>query len=339
MASGATPIYSLPYPVLSDPVLIVEDLQALATAVETNLLLKVTNPMTTVGDTILGGAAGIPTRLPIGPNGYTLSSNGTTASWNPSIQGTTGMQGTQGIQGIQGIQGPQGTQGIEGLQGIQGTQGIQGVQGTQGVQGDLGIQGIQGTQGLQGIQGTQGLQGLQGGGFDQLQGTTGATGLQGITGTQGTQGIQGDLGIQGTQGTSGIQGILGTQGTIGVQGIQGVQGVQGLQGLVYTVENVQTGTTYTPVLGDAFKMITLSNAAAIAVSIPTDADVAYPDFTELHFEWEGVGQPTISAATPGTTTILSNGTTAAQPKLRARYSAATAWKKGPNDWRVWGDIS
>jgi hypothetical protein len=40
-----------------------------------------TNPMTTEGDIILADSGGTPTRLGIGTNGYVLTSNGTTASW------------------------------------------------------------------------------------------------------------------------------------------------------------------------------------------------------------------------------------------------------------------
>jgi hypothetical protein len=42
---------------------------------------KMTNPMTTTGDLILGGSGGTPTRLGIGTSTYVLTSNGTTASW------------------------------------------------------------------------------------------------------------------------------------------------------------------------------------------------------------------------------------------------------------------
>ncbi len=45
---------------------------------------KLTNPMTTAGDLILGGAAGAAGRLGIGANTYILTSNGTTASWQPA---------------------------------------------------------------------------------------------------------------------------------------------------------------------------------------------------------------------------------------------------------------
>ena len=45
------------------------------------------NPMTNVGDLILGGTAGAATRLGIGANTYVLTSNGTTASWQPASGG------------------------------------------------------------------------------------------------------------------------------------------------------------------------------------------------------------------------------------------------------------
>ena len=46
------------------------------------------NPMTTLGDIIVAGAAGVPARLGIGTNLYVLTSNGTTASWQPSAGGS-----------------------------------------------------------------------------------------------------------------------------------------------------------------------------------------------------------------------------------------------------------
>jgi hypothetical protein len=46
------------------------------------------SPITSTGDLILGNGANSATRLAIGTNGYVLSSNGTTASWN-SLQGNS----------------------------------------------------------------------------------------------------------------------------------------------------------------------------------------------------------------------------------------------------------
>jgi len=57
------------------------------------------SPITTTGDLILGNGANSATRLGIGANGYLLSSNGTTASWQPAPAGgvTTFDAGTTGF--------------------------------------------------------------------------------------------------------------------------------------------------------------------------------------------------------------------------------------------------
>ena len=109
---------------------------------------------------------------------------------------------------------------------------------------------------------------------------------------------------------------------------------------VYMSINNQTGTTFTPVLSDSASIVTLNNALAISVTIPTNASVAYPIGTQLNFVWiTGAGQPTITAATPATTTIISTGATSTGPKLRVVNSAATAIKIATDIWLVTGDIS
>ena len=52
--------------------------KGLTSSVQTQLNAKMTNPMTTGGDIIYGGVAGLPTRLANGTVGLTLHSNGTT---------------------------------------------------------------------------------------------------------------------------------------------------------------------------------------------------------------------------------------------------------------------
>jgi hypothetical protein len=104
--------------------------------------------------------------------------------------------------------------------------------------------------------------------------------------------------------------------------------------------NAQTGTTYTFVLADADqKLITASNASAQTYSIPTNASVAFPIGTQINVIAIGAGQVTINAVTSGTTTVLSNGGTAAAPKLRVQYSAATLMKVATDTWYVVGDLS
>jgi hypothetical protein len=103
--------------------------------------------------------------------------------------------------------------------------------------------------------------------------------------------------------------------------------------------NAQTGTTYTFVLADQGKFITASNASAQTYSIPTNATAAFPIGTSIDLIQIGAGQVTVSAATPGTTTLLSIGGTAASPKTRAQYSAITLKKVGTDSWYAIGDIA
>jgi hypothetical protein len=104
--------------------------------------------------------------------------------------------------------------------------------------------------------------------------------------------------------------------------------------------NAQTGTTYTFVLSDANNtLVTASNASAQTYSIPTNASVAYPTGTQINIIAIGAGQVTINAVTSGTTTVLSNGGTAASPKLRVQYSSATLIKVATDTWYVVGDLS
>jgi hypothetical protein len=106
---------------------------------------------------------------------------------------------------------------------------------------------------------------------------------------------------------------------------------------VNATPNPQTGTTYTTVLADNGKLITLSNASAVAVTIPLNASVAYPVGAQLNFAWVGVGAVTIQGA--GGVTINSTGATPTVPALRVRYSSATAIQTATDTWLVIGDIS
>lgn len=102
----------------------------------------------------------------------------------------------------------------------------------------------------------------------------------------------------------------------------------------------KTGTTYTFALSDANnELITANNASAQTYSIPTNASVAFPIGSIINIIQIGAGQVTINAVTPGTTTVLSTGATAASPKLRAQYSVATLIKAGTDLWYVTGDIA
>lgn len=100
--------------------------------------------------------------------------------------------------------------------------------------------------------------------------------------------------------------------------------------------NAQTGTTYTTVLDDNGKLVTLSNASSIAVTIPLNSSVAYPVGAQINMTQLGAGEVTVSGA--GGVTIVSTGATAAQPKTRVQYSTLTAIQTSTDNWLVVGDI-
>src|SRR5215207_8529220 len=65
--------------------------------------------------------------------------------------------------------------------------------------------------------------------------------------------------------------------------------------------NAQTGTTYTPVAADMGKLVTLSNAAAITLTIPQDSALtAWTIGKVIDFLQLGAGQVTATAGTGAT---------------------------------------
>ncbi len=64
----------------------------------------------------------------------------------------------------------------------------------------------------------------------------------------------------------------------------------------YPEANAQTGTTYTLVLTDDAKVVTLSNGSAITVTVPLNAAVAFPTMTAMTFINIGAGTVTFSFA-------------------------------------------
>jgi hypothetical protein len=97
--------------------------------------------------------------------------------------------------------------------------------------------------------------------------------------------------------------------------------------------NTQTGTTYTTVLADQSKLVTLNNASAITLTLPANSAVAYPVGTKIDIAELGVGQVTVVGA--GGVTV--NGTPTL--KLRAQYSAATCIKIATDTWLLVGDLA
>ena len=97
--------------------------------------------------------------------------------------------------------------------------------------------------------------------------------------------------------------------------------------------NAQTGTTYTLVAADKYKLVTTSNGSAVTVTIPTGVFAAGES---INVQSIGVGLTTISGAA---VTITSTGASAIAPILRARYSAATIICTAAGVFTIIGDLA
>jgi hypothetical protein len=97
--------------------------------------------------------------------------------------------------------------------------------------------------------------------------------------------------------------------------------------------NNQTGTSYTAVSGDAEKIITLNNAAAITMTIPANSSVAYQTGTRLHFAQLGAGQVTVTITDDD---LFYNSALTAN--LTGQYSIAHAIKIASTVWILYGDL-
>lgn len=98
-------------------------------------------------------------------------------------------------------------------------------------------------------------------------------------------------------------------------------------------QQTQTGTTYTAVLGDADKMITMNNASANTMTIPANASVAYPVGTKLNIMQLGAGATTV-AITSDTLNVNASLTAV----LNGQYAVATAFKVTATTWVLFGNL-
>ena len=97
--------------------------------------------------------------------------------------------------------------------------------------------------------------------------------------------------------------------------------------------NAQTGTTYTLALSDAQKLVTLTNASAITLTVPTNSSVAFTIGDQVNIVQLGAGQVTVGGAG---VTLRSQGS---KLKLNGIYSAATLIKIDTNEWVLVGNTA
>lgn len=101
-----------------------------------------------------------------------------------------------------------------------------------------------------------------------------------------------------------------------------------------TTINSQTGTTYTFVIGDAWKLVELTNASAITLTVPPNSSVAFPIGTQIHIAQGGAGQVTIAPGSGVTIKAYSSFN-----KLAGQEAGATLIKVASDTWRMVGNLS
>jgi len=107
------------------------------------------------------------------------------------------------------------------------------------------------------------------------------------------------------------------------------------EGLVATgVEPTTQATSFTLALANANDLISTTAAGAINVTVPPNADVAFPTGTQILIQQDGTGQFTI---VPGSgVTLKSSG---GRLKSAAQHAVVSLVKTGTNTWVVAGERS
>ena len=105
---------------------------------------------------------------------------------------------------------------------------------------------------------------------------------------------------------------------------------EGVNDIAFGVFNAQTGTTYTLVLSDVAKVISLTNAAAITLTVPTNASVAFPVGTQILLYQGGAGQVSVTSSD----TIRSQGS---KLKMNGQYSVCGLLKVAATEWVFFGN--
>jgi hypothetical protein len=102
--------------------------------------------------------------------------------------------------------------------------------------------------------------------------------------------------------------------------------------IINLTANAQTGTTYSPILTDNGKLITLDNANPITLTVAPNSTYAFAIGAQVNIQAIGAGQVTVAAGSG--VTVNGTGT-----KLRVQWSAATLVKMGTDSWTLIGDLA
>ena len=98
--------------------------------------------------------------------------------------------------------------------------------------------------------------------------------------------------------------------------------------------SAQTGTTYTLVIGDRGQVVTMNNASANTVTIPTNASVAFDTGSVVTVIQIGAGDTTVEGATG----VTVNGTSGGSVTISNQYQGVSLLKIASDTWVASGAI-
>ena len=97
--------------------------------------------------------------------------------------------------------------------------------------------------------------------------------------------------------------------------------------------NAQTAASYTLVIGDAFKTLTMTNSGANTVTIPPNSSVAFTVGDRIDIIMAGAGTTSVT----GGSGVSVNGITTGTGAIAAQYSAVSCIKTGTDAWLLVGN--
>ena len=103
---------------------------------------------------------------------------------------------------------------------------------------------------------------------------------------------------------------------------------------VHNWELNKKSASYTLVLTDAHHYVEMEVSSANDLTVPLNSSVAFPIGTEIRVTQLGTGQTTILGDT-GVTIRTEGG----KNKTVGQYSVATLFKRGTNEWYLFGDLT
>lgn len=98
--------------------------------------------------------------------------------------------------------------------------------------------------------------------------------------------------------------------------------------------NTQAGTSYTPVLSDAGRVLRFTSGSAVTLTVPLNSSVTFPIGAEIELYQSGAGQVTV---VPESVAVISS--VAGANKISAQHGVARLRKVDSNVWTLSGDIT